>query len=234
MRLHLWPYNKFMNLYTAISTVADGSMKSTDRSYASVLPARKAFLDKHGISPDDTTLVQLVYEGDDYCRYRTLTDEDKGDGITRSASIVADALVVNRPDHALFLPLADCIGAVIHDPTKNVLMLSHLGRHNLEQNGGSACIEYLVRKHAVNPADLTVWLSPAAGSEQYPLYTFDNRSLHDVAIEQLVTTGIYPSNIAPSPINSAADQNYFSHSQYLKGNRPTEGRFTVVALLRNG
>lgn len=220
-----------MPFYTT-STTADGFMKSPDRNFATVLPARTAFLQKHDIDPHDTTLVQVVYETDDFCRYVTLSDDDKGDGITRAATIAADALVVTEPGHALFLPLADCIGAVIHDPIKNILMLSHLGRHNLAQVGGTKCVEYLAEKHGVNPADLTVWLSPAAGKDSYPLYAFDNRSLHDVAVEQLLAAGILHKNITVSPIDSAADDNYFSHSQFLKGNRQTDGRHAVVAILR--
>ncbi|MDB5177285.1 MAG: Protein of hypothetical function [Candidatus Saccharibacteria bacterium] len=218
-----------MQVFT--STVADGSMKAPDRNFETVLETRTAFLQKNNVQPNDTTLVHITYDSDDFCRYQTLNDSDKGDGMTRPSTIIADALVVSNPGHALFLPLADCVGAVIHDPTKNILMVSHLGRHNLEQFGGTKCIEYMVKNHGVNPADLTVWLSPAAGIENYPLYSFDNRSLHDVSIEQLAAAGIPAQNITASPIDSAADLNYFSHSQFLKGNRETDGRFVVVAQL---
>ena len=220
-----------MTVEIAVSTVNNGSMKSLDMNFATVLPTRTAFLQQRDIAPDDTTLVQLTYETDDFCRYYTMTDEDKGDGITRQATIEADALVVTEPNHALLLPLADCIGTVIHDPTRGILMLSHLGRHNLEQLGGTKCVEYLAEKHGCDPTDLTVWLSPAAGQESYPLYAFDNRSLHDVATEQLITAGIIAKNITVSPIDVAADTNYFSHSQFLAGGRKSDGRHAVVAVL---
>lgn len=219
-------------LYYAVSTTADGSMKSPDHDYAAVLPARTAFLQNNDIDPHDTTLVQVTYETDSFCRYTTLTDQEKGDGIVRVATIQADALVVTTTGHALLLPLADCIGAVIHDPTQNIMMVSHLGRQNLEQVGGTKCIDYLIDKHAVDPQNLTVWLSPAAGQDYYPLYAFDNRSLHTVAIEQLMNAGIPRDNITASPIDSAADDNYFSHSRYLKGDRPTDGRHAIIAALR--
>lgn len=219
-----------LDIYTSVAD--DGSMKSPDQNFATVLPVRSAFLRSNGIDAQDTTLVEVVYESSDFCRYQTLTDSDKGDGITRYPTIAADALVVTKPDHALFLPLADCVGAVIHDPTRDILMLSHLGRHNLEQYGGANCIRYLIKEHGSNPKDLTVWLSPAAGKDSYPLYSFDNRSLHDVSIEQLSEAGVSRKNIAVSPIDSAADTNYFSHSQFLKGKREADGRFAVVALVR--
>lgn len=207
-------------------------MKSPDMNYRTVLPARRAFLYAHDIDVSDTTLVQVTYETDDFCRYVTLGDDDRGDGITRAPTYEADALVVTQPGHALLLPLADCVGAVIHDSQRNILMLSHLGRQNLEQLGGTKCIEYLVDKHDCNPHTLAVWLSPAAGASSYPLYAFENRSLHDVAREQLQAGGIPAANISVSPIDSVADTSYFSHSQFLKGNRQTDGRHAVVAVMR--
>lgn len=192
---------------------------------------REVFLAAHDIAIADTTLVRLVYEGGDYCRYATVGDYDKGDGIVRPSSKISDAMVVTQPGHALFLPLADCVGAVLYDPTKGILMLSHLGRHNLEQFGATKSVEYLVNEHGVNPKNLTVWLSPAASKDYYPVYAFDNRSLHDVTTEQLLAAGVTHDKIETSSIDSAADPNYYSHSQFLKGNRPDDGRFAVVAMM---
>lgn len=206
-------------------------MKTKGQTYDRMLPLRRAFLHEHGIQPDDTTLLNVTYETDDFCRYVTLTDEDRGDGIVEIATIEADALVVTEPGHAILLPLADCLGAVIHDPLQSILMVAHLGRHSLEQVGGTNCIDYLVAHHDVNPSTLKVWFSPSAGAELYPLFAFDNRSLQNVAAEQLVAAGVLRSNIALSPIDSSTDENYFSHSQYLKGNRVEDGRFAIVAAL---
>ena len=207
-------------------------MKSIHEGDASAVnQARTRFLESHHIAPDDTTLVRLTYGRDDYCTYRTVSSHDKGDGITRPSTIIADALVTTEPNHALFLPLADCIGAVIHDPTQNILMLSHLGRHNLEQLGGTKSIEYLVEQFACLPENLTVWLSPAAGAKNYPLFAFNNHSLHDVAYEQLQAAGIRTETINISPVDTTIDTNYFSHSEFIKGNRPTDGRFAVATQL---
>ena len=217
-----------------VSTIADGSMKSPQPEDAATIAANRAhFLRTQHIVPDSVTLVRLTYDRSNYCQYAQVTTGDQGDGITRASTIVADALITTTPGHALFLPLADCIGAVIHDPTQGVLMLSHLGRHNLEQFGGTQSIDYLVEHGGCNPRDLTVWLSPAAGREDYPLFAFNHRSLHDVAREQLHAAGVQSDNITASPIDTTKDQNYFSHSEFLKGNRTTDGRFAVVAMLRD-
>jgi copper oxidase (laccase) domain-containing protein len=221
-----------MNLVIHTSSYDDGSMKPlTPDDIDTCTIRRYDFLEAHEIAPENATNVRLEYVGDDYCRYATLTAQDKGNGIIQPSSFITDAMVVTEPGHALFLPLADCIGAVIHDPDKGILMLSHLGRHNLEQFGGTKSVEYLVREHEVNPHDLTVWLSPAAGKEHYPLFSFDNRSLHDVATEQFLAAGVSRDHIDISSIDSARDDNYYSHSQFLKGNRPDDGRFAVAAMM---
>lgn len=198
---------------------------------ASVNAARTAFLHRQNIDPALTTLVRLTYDTDNYRRYVSLDDSQRGDGIIRPSRITSDALIVTAANHALFLPLADCIGAVIHDASRGILMLSHLGRHNLEQHGGEASIRHLVETYGCDPTHLAVWLSPAAGGTEYPLYAFDHRGLHEVAIEQLQRAGIRLSNITASPVNSASDTQYYSHSQFLSGNRLTDGRFAVVAML---
>lgn len=219
-----------LRIYT--STIADNSMKVVLGSDEPVVDANRAvFLNRNGIAPRDTTLVYLTYDGNDYRRYDSVNVEAKGDGITRESTIISDGLVVTEPGHALLLPLADCIGAVMHDTVQNILMVSHLGRHNLEQFGGVKSIEYLAAQHGSRPKDITVWLSPAAGRAYYPLFAFDNRSLHDVATEQLLSAGVPPDTIDSSVIDSAEDTRYFSHSQFLKGKRETDGRFAVVAVL---
>lgn len=206
-------------------------MKTIDDDTQSARHNRVAFIKNCGLDPAHTTLHTLSYGGIDYCRYVQLDDATKGDGIMRESTIDADAVVVAQPGHAILLPLADCVGAVIHDPHKNILMLSHLGRHNLEQYGGTKCIEYLIDTFDIDPSRLMVWLSPSAGAKNYPLYAFDNRSLNEVAREQLMNAGVLQQSIRLSTIDSSLNCNYYSHSQFLKGNRNNDGRFAIVAVM---
>lgn len=222
-----------MTLLYIASTIEDGPMKTLQGDGPTAITNRQAFLRKNDIDPANATLLQLTYGGGDYCRYQIIVESLKGDGIVRESTIDADAVIVTETNHAILLPLADCIGAVIHDPAQNILMVSHLGRHNLEQQGGTKCIEYLVEHHSSNPKNLTVWLSPAAGQDNYPLYAFDHRGLHDVATEQLVTAGINPRHITASPVDTTTDLRYFSHSQFLAGKQGTDGRFCIVATMEH-
>lgn len=213
------------------STIADGSMKSPDANFASVLAARTAFLRQHGMRPEDTVLVHLVYEGENYARFVSADRNLRGDGIVSSPSIVADGVATEEKGLAILLPIADCIGVVLHDAVKDTLMVTHLGRHNLEQHAGTKSVKYMVEQFGCEPKNITVWLSPAAGEENYPLFSFENRSMHDVAVEQLLAAGILTENITASDIDVTKDENYYSHSEFLKGNRETDGRFAVVAML---
>lgn len=220
-----------MTLKVFTSTVADGSMKANDSDESVARATRIKFLQKNQINPADTTLLRLIYGGDDYLRYGQLSDEDKGDGIVRDSVINNDALVVTKPGHAIMLCLADCIGAVLYNESADILMVSHLGRHSLEQFGGTKSVEYLTEKYNVDPKNLKVWLSPAAGEQNYPMRAFDSRGLHEVAVEQLTKAGVPVENIDVSPVDTTMDENYFSHSQFLKGNQETDGRFAIVAIM---
>ncbi|MCX6728521.1 MAG: laccase domain-containing protein [Candidatus Saccharibacteria bacterium] len=221
-----------MAIIVAISKVSDGNMLiKSDKTNPEVINNRKKFLGKNGIDINQATRINTIYEGSDYCRYEVVDSSQMGAGMIDGSVVTSDALVTKNINHALFLPIADCIGAVIYDSSKNILMLSHLGRHMLEQNGGYKSVKFLIDNFNVRPADLSVWLSPAPGLESYPLYKFNNRSLKDVAFKQLESAGILPNSITDNTADTSKDDNYFSHSEFLKGNRPSDGRFAIVAMM---
>ena len=213
------------------SLVEDGSMSKAvddDRRLAN----RQAFLTKDGITAEQTVLVHLKYEGEDYHRYRTITSVDGGEGIIRASGSVSDALFTNDPGVALLLPVADCIGAVLFDPVNNVLGLAHFGRHNLIDEGGIKAIDYMRRQFGTQPSSVQAWLSPAAGRVHYPLFDFDGRSLHEVCMMQLLRAGVHRANLYIDERDTTTDLSLFSHSEFLKGNRDSDGRQAVVAMMR--
>jgi copper oxidase (laccase) domain-containing protein len=221
-----------MKVVVAVSKVRDGNMHiRTDKSNADVIANRIKFLKKNGIDIHQTTRISTVYEGDDYCRYHEVTSRQQGDGMFDENVVTSDALVTKEANHALFLPVADCVGAVIFDPAKNILMLSHLGRHAIERNGGYKSVRYLVDNYGCKPDNLLVWLSPAPGSDSYPLYSFNNRSLKDIIFEQFESAGVSIDHITNDPADTSKNSDYFSHSEFLKGNRTKDGRFAFVAVM---
>lgn len=224
------------DIIAAVSSIQDGNMSfsrgNTDETREN-RENRHAFLDTIGVDPFLTALIRVEYgDSKDFTRYRVAADEEMGEGVLQPASgAVADALVATRPDQAIFLPLADCAAAIIYDPTNEVLMVSHLGRHSVEVGGGSMSIDYLKREFDSDPTELIVWLSPAVGGESYPLYALGNRGLHEVIIEQMTKAGVMTPNIEVSHVDTAQSPNYFSHSEFLAGNRSEDGRFAIVAMM---
>jgi len=180
----------------------------------------------------DSTRVKIVYEGNNYCRYFEVGNSQKGDGMFDSNVIAADALITREPGQALFLPLADCVGAVIFDPNKQILMLSHIGRHSLKQNGGYRSIKFLIDKYNCDSTELLVWLTPSPGQENYPVFEFNNRAFKGILLEQLKSAGIIAKNITDDPTDTTKDLHYFSHSEFLKGNRQEDGRYAIVAMMK--
>lgn len=221
-----------MNLFIAVSTVNDGNMAFNDDNIDNVSKNRSAFLAKNNIDIHKTTRVGVSYNTDNFCRYFEVTDIKQCAGIFNKDAVICDAIVTKLQNCALFLNLADCIGTVVFDPSKNILMLSHLGRHSVEQNGGYKSIQFLIDKYNCNPKILQVYLSPGAGRENYPIYTHGNCALKDLIFKQLHLAGVKDSNITDNSIDTTKDKNYFSHSEFLKGHRKTDDDHAIVAMMK--
>lgn len=218
-----------MRLQHIVSSVADGPMsESGGFTTEEVRKNRQVFLEKHGFSLEHAILTHVVFERENYCQYLEVTKKDMGDGVSRESSLIVDAIATREKEAQLLCPLADCIGVGIFDQRQEVLALSHLGRQSLEQFGGIQTVQWLESTFNSRPQDLEVYLSPAVGIENYPLYSFENRSLHDVACEQLVGAGVLRSCITVDPRDTYTDANLFSHSAFLHGDKPTDGRHALV------
>jgi copper oxidase (laccase) domain-containing protein len=220
--------------FVALSHVSDGNMLiPDDRSNADIANHRSDFLQKHSITMEQSSRVNVTYDTPTFKRYLEVSlSQHSSAGMYNDAIAPADALVTRDIHHALFLPLADCVGAVLYDPVHKVLMLSHLGRHSVEQHGGTSSVEFLVKKFGSAPSDIRVWLTPSPGKENYPMWAFNNRSIKEVVIEQLISAGIVPTNITDDSTDTTTDLTYFSHSEFLAGRRDVDGRYAIVAMMK--
>jgi len=220
------------NIIVATSTVADGNMYNRhDPTDMAVIANRKTFLKQHGISLEQTTRLRVGYETDDFCRYRVLSHDDKEAGMLRNDIESLDGIVTREPDHALMLPVADCVGATLYDPAQQVMMLSHLGRHSLEQQGAVRSIEFLVKTFGSRPEEIHVWLTPAPNSTVYPIWALDNKGMKEATLEQLNRAGISSQNITNNTADTATDKHYYSYSEFLKGNRSEDGDHMMIAMM---
>ena len=205
-------------------------MKLTGFDEQVITQNRERFLRKFDSTPEESVLVQINYESDVFCRYAVVNEASAGEGVVRSGRI-ADALATKQKGLVLFLPLADCGGVVLYDPKNQALMLSHLGRHSLEQNGAQKSVEFMQRQFGSNPNDLIVAISPVAAREAYPLYAFENRGIDEVIIDQLTMAGVNTERITSPSSYTTSDPNFYSHSEFLAGRQASDGRFAMVAML---
>ena len=216
-----------------VSSVSDGTMSlmSSPDDEDAVWANRRSFIVKAGGAVDNSALVYVTYEeGRDFQTYRN-ADIVARELKTRDEDI-ADGLVTGKSGKGLFLPLADCCGLVLYDAKTHALMLSHLGRHSVEVHGARKSVEFMQTTYGSDPHDISAWLSPAVGSESYPVTSRGHRGIKDLIRDDLVLAGVNPENIEVSPVDTAARAEYFSHSEFKKGNRSFDGRFAVYAYLR--
>ncbi|MDR1300187.1 MAG: laccase domain-containing protein [Candidatus Nomurabacteria bacterium] len=214
-----------------LSNVADGDVRTAEKvgdELAKVRASRRTFLARMGANESNTVLVKFDDDSDDFCRYKTVDKRDAGRGMIAGLTIdSADALFTKDKNLALFLPLADCLGAVIYDTKNGVLAVAHLGRHSTEQHGARKVIEYMKKEFGSKPANIKVWFSPSADKGNYPLYAFDNQSLQDVNVGHLAEVGVPLENMTRNTVDTTTDDDYFSHSQGDK-----DKRFAIVAYVK--
>jgi len=224
-----------MGVVVATSYVADGTMNDrANPSNPTLIAHRAHWLASQGISIDDAVRVRITYDEpeNDYCRYREVGSLEKGSGMYDGSIQPADALVATEPGVALFLPIADCVATTFYDDVHDVLMLSHLGRHSLEQQGGVKSVEYLKEHYGVNPTTLKVWLSATVNKEVYPIFKLDNKGMKEALYEQLLSIGVVAAHITDNTDDTATDPRYYSHSEFLKGHKPEDGTYAMVCMMR--
>lgn len=230
------------DLLVAVSSKDDGTMlnRIRGRHVAEVLENRQRFCDQLGVTYDDVVYHVIAY--DQGQTFDTIADVTETDTTRHnSEGIFADALYTEAAGVGLFLPVADCIATVIYDPKRRALMLAHLGRHSTVAQLMKRAIQYFV-EHGSQAKDLQIWMSPSITQKNYRMDYFNyaddinwqnfchqtadgiyldmqgfNRSL-------AVRAGVPADNIVISPIDTADDPNYFSHSS-----GDTGGRVAVVA-----
>lgn len=207
----------------AVSSVEDGSMKDgAELMTPDAVRHRERFLQMCGMSPEQAAVHFADFSTDDYCVYREAAVGlmPGVDGVSTQAA--------NQP---ILLPLADCVGVVMYDPKHHALMVSHLGRHSTEQQGGVKSVEYMAARYGSKPEELLVWLGPSPNDADYPLWKFNNRSFTEVLLDQLQQAGVRRSHIEVSSVDTATNLHYFSHSQFLKGKQAIDGRYAIAAIL---
>lgn len=215
-------------VFVAVSERSDGNMKNPRRIDwidEKVVINRESFLQRSKISTKETALIAVDYSRDNFTKYYYINASGKFTvDHERSTIPSSDGLATMTSRLGIILPLADCLGVVLFDLEKKLLMTVHAGRHNLEQNGLAEAIKFMT-KYGSDPNRIQVWLSPSAGAKNYPLHKFNSKSLKQVAREQLKDAGV--KDVTSDEVDTTVDENYFSHSQ---GDR--EKRHAILAYIK--
>ncbi|MDN5819504.1 MAG: laccase domain-containing protein [bacterium] len=218
-------------LTIAVSSLEDGTMtkRSLPEDIDQVIENRQNFIAKAQGDLARTALVYVTFDQDDYCRYHEIKSSD----MNLETLHPADALVTKNKEIGIFLPLADCCGVVLYDSAQEILMVSHIGRQSVEQYGSVGSVQHLVNEYGTKPQDIYAWLSPTAGEGNYPIHKRGGRGLRDLISNDLLYAGVQYSNIEMSEVDTTVGPNYYSHSEYLKGNQPgIDGRFAIYASMK--
>lgn len=219
-------------VHVAISTVADGSMYlRRDPGNQPIQDNRSRWFAGHGLKTSDATRVFVTFDDtDDFCRYVLVGESEMGQGMADDAVVRADALITTTPGHVLFLPVADCIATTIFDEEHGVLMLTHLGRHSLEQDGAVRSVQYLTKHFSSRPEALKVWTTPSVNRDVYPIFKLNNMGMKDAFFEQMHRAGVPRSAITDNAADTETDPHYYSYSEFLKGHKP-EGSHAMLAVM---
>lgn len=220
-------------LQVIISTTADGSMYNrNDHLDAVVYANREALLAQLDVDASQTTRVKVNYDRDSFTHIWQLVPTDKGRGMLNEDVEVSDAIVTTEPNHALFLPIADCVGASIYDPEHHALMVAHWGRHSLEQQGAVKCIQFFKDTYGSDASKLQVQLTPAPAKEHYPIWKLDNKGMKEATFEQLAVAGIARSQVTDNDADTVTDDRYYSYHAFLKGDNKKDGDYAIVAVMK--
>ncbi|MBB1566297.1 polyphenol oxidase family protein [Candidatus Saccharibacteria bacterium] len=230
------------DLLVAVSSKDAGTMlnRIRGRHVAEIVNNRRRFCNQIGVKYDD-----VVYHVISYDRAQTfdnIAEITEADTVKHNnEGIFADALYTEMAGVGLFLPVADCIATVIYDSKRRALMLAHLGRHSTVVQLMSRAVWYFVERGS-QAKDLQIWMSPSITQKNYRMDYFNHANdtnwqnfcrqtadgiyldLQGFNRSLAIRAGVPGDNIFISPIDTADDPNYFSHSS-----GDTGGRVAVVA-----
>ncbi len=236
---------KVPGLVHSFSDIKDGNMSFDWGERKNVLSNRKAFLNKLGIKLEDSIAMFLKHGTD----IMSVNEFSRGED-----AMQVDCLTTKSKNVFLFVLTADCLPIIFYDPANSVLALAHLSRINSPKNFLHKIIQRMEDEYGSKPANFIAAIGPCIHKESY---IFSNEELKkripdektfkgfiaDLSngrksidlvgynMEQMVSAGIKKENIEISEIDTAKNEEFFSHYHSRLAGIP-EGRIaTVVGMI---
>ncbi len=226
----------------------DGNLSfkwATDKQEA--LENRRGFLEKLGLNLEDCVCMSIL----DSDQVVEVGKGTKGAGMLDiSQAVKADAIITKESGVGLLLLTGDCLPIVLFDSVMKVLALAHLSWKSTEAKllfrviGG-------MKTCGSKPSDVVVYIGPGIHKESYKFVNPIEKSLPgwepflqdlpdgQTAIDivgyntkQLTDSGVLQENIEACSVDTASDQNMFSHYRSVRTGE-LEGRFATVVMMKS-
>lgn len=209
-----------------ISDISDGNMRFFNcEDESKIINNQKRLGKLLSLTGEKIARVRTIYENrNTFTDYYEITDNNlsKYAIVNSEKQIpVSDGLTTKCHNTGILLPLADCLGMVVFDEEHQTIGLLHSGRQNIEQYGPKKFIQFFTEKYSSNPKQLKIYFSPYALN--YKIYKFDNKSLSEVAKEQLKESGVLQENVIDFRVDTVNSTNLPSNS-----NGDKTRRFAIV------
>lgn len=233
-----------------VSSSQDGNMKSSDdNDIQGVASSIRAFSSQEGFVYDRIVAMNVGAHADAWDEIVEVASAPDHALVAIEDRVVADALVTSRKDVVLMLPVADCNAVAIHDASRGVLAVVHLGWQSTAAELATKIVDYLAREHQSDPKDLRIYISPSIRAESY---IFDKVSQSDdpawqpflhktekgIGIDlpgynrqRFIEAGVPEDAIEICSVNTATSSDYFSHYRAVRTGEP-DGRFALFAQLK--
>lgn len=208
-----------------------------------VVTNRTQFCSSQGVCYGDVVYQRIVYN--EHELYDRIVEVGAADTCRHVDEVRADALITDAQDVGMLLPVADCVATVLYDTNDERLALAHLGRHSTVANLMPKVLARMAELGS-RMQDITIWMAPSVHQEHYRMEYFDRSGdeqwrdhceqkdggfyldLSGYNRARAIEAGVPGERIHISPIDTAVDPHYFSHSQ-----GDTTGRFAVLAMMRS-
>lgn len=173
---------------------------------------------------------------------KSVTEKDRGTGISLPPFCDVDGLITDRERVALVTQYADCTPLLFCDPVKRVIATSHAGWRGTAKEIGRVTVEKMVNQYGCLPQNIIAGIGPCIGNCCYevdePVYA-EFSKIADLRLERifkpkpcgkymldlveanfqiLTNAGVLPENIDRSDICTCCN------SEMLHSHRATGGK----------
>ena len=231
------------------SRKTDGNMSfRLGKDAATVKQDRINFFQGEGILPEE--MVTFFTEHKDDITIMAERPQDL-DAMKGERLAITDAIISLMPKAGVFLTFADCVPLIIYDQKQHLMAFAHVGWRSMAISFTQTVLQHLFENEGSKPADLIAVIGPCIKKESYlfrdPIQAkveawqpflvphHDGRvgiDLVGFCLSECLKNGLQTAQIYVEPMDTAADENQFSHYAGTAGGRPEkQGRLICYGYL---